>query len=195
MKTESDAPDSAGDVSVEKRSLVSVPFLVIAISVGVAIYFCGPWLMAQAMFIKGVSPVAEAPDDESTIEGDGGYDGAGEGRSGGGGQGGRRGGADPEAIWARIDADGNGIVEGAEISERMKDRVSEIDADGDGAITKEEFFARIASRRASRGGAGSGRPERPGSSQEEASEEGSPKAPAPEAANSAGEQTGAGEAS
>ena len=59
-------------------------------------------------------------------------------RSGGGRPGG--GGFDPAQIFTRMDADGNGRLEDAEISDRMKDRMSSTDTDGDGAISKAEFM-------------------------------------------------------
>ena len=57
---------------------------------------------------------------------------------GGGGGGGP---PDREAFFASRDADGNGKLEGNEISERMQARLAELDTDADGAISKEEFLA------------------------------------------------------
>lgn len=171
MNNESDtgAPDNSHAAPDKKKPLVSIPFLVIAIGLGAAGYFCGPWVMTQLFFWQGKNGgnkpsgnVAAAEVDES--EGEGGYGGEGGGGRGGQGGGGRGGRGDPEAFWARIDADGNGKVEGEEISERMAERASEIDTDGDGAISKEEFLAGMASRGGGRGerGAGGGRGERGG---------------------------------
>lgn len=55
--------------------------------------------------------------------------------------GGGPGGVDPSAIFARMDADGDGELAGAEISDRMKERISQIDTDGNGKLTKAEFIA------------------------------------------------------
>ena len=48
---------------------------------------------------------------------------------------------DPEEVFKRRDVNGDGKLEGSEISERMQSRVAELDKDGDGAISKEEFMA------------------------------------------------------
>lgn len=69
-----------------------------------------------------------------------------------GGQGGPGGGRqDPEEMFNGRDKDGNGKLEGTEISERMQGRLAEIDKDADGAVSKEEFLAAIASRQAPSG--------------------------------------------
>ena len=56
-----------------------------------------------------------------------------------GGPGGGGGGFNPEAFFKQRDADGDGKLTGAEISDRMKERLPEIDKDGDGAVTLDEF--------------------------------------------------------
>jgi len=48
---------------------------------------------------------------------------------------------DPEQIFADRDKDMDGLLTGAEISERMQSRVAEMDEDKDGAISKAEFLA------------------------------------------------------
>jgi hypothetical protein len=71
----------------------------------------------------------------------------------GGGQGGSdsRGSFDPEAIFTRLDENGDGQLEGDEISERLAQRMEQTDTNGDGKISKEEFLAAI--RQRFRGGA------------------------------------------
>ncbi len=68
--------------------------------------------------------------------------------AGPGGQGGRggRGNFDPVAFFQSQDADGDGKLTGDEISERMRDSLSEIDKDGDGAVSLEEFQERMRNR-------------------------------------------------
>ena len=79
------------------------------------------------------------------------------GEAGGGRPGG--GGFDPAQIFTRMDADGNGRLEDAEISDRMKDRMSSTDTDGDGAISKAEFMkAMQEAMKRMREGGGGGRP-------------------------------------
>lgn len=95
---------------------------------------------------------------------------AGEGSQGeqstnsGGGQreAGQRGGGarfDPEQIFAERDKDRDGLLSGAEISERMRPRLTAMDDDEDGAISKDEFLKTIAAVLAARrqsGGGGAG---------------------------------------
>lgn len=74
---------------------------------------------------------------------------------GGGGGGGRRGGGggfDPMAMFARQDADKDGVLKGDEIPERMRGRVEAVDTDGDGAISKDELKTAIERMRGARGG-------------------------------------------
>lgn len=79
---------------------------------------------------------------------------------------------DPEAIFKERDKDGNGVLSGDEIAERMRSRLSEIDTDNNGEISKAEFEERM--RQFGRGGQGGvgrggrdrgprsqGRPQRP----------------------------------
>jgi polyisoprenoid-binding protein YceI len=75
---------------------------------------------------------------------------------GGGGRGGRGGRFDPDAMFARFDADGDGKLAGEEIPDRMRENLAEIDTDKDGAISKEEFQARMQQFRGGRGGQGGG---------------------------------------
>ncbi len=77
----------------------------------------------------------DTPSDEGMMEM------SGMGGAPGGGGGGPGGGFDPEAFFAERDNDGDGILTGVEISERMRGRMEEIDTDKDGAVTKEEFLA------------------------------------------------------
>ena len=55
-------------------------------------------------------------------------------------------GFDPEAMFKRNDADGDGKLSGDEIPERMRDGLVEIDTDTDGAVTLEEFRKTLESR-------------------------------------------------
>lgn len=73
--------------------------------------------------------------------------------SGGGG----RGGFDPAAFFDEQDSDGNGVLAGEEIPERMKERLEEIDTNKDGEISKEEFDSAPRPQRGGRGGPGGGR--------------------------------------
>jgi len=120
---------------------------------------------------------ADEMEDEDYESGGGGQAGPGGGGAGGGG--GRPGGGgggrnfDPAAMFAERDADGDGLLKGDEISERMSENLSEIDTDGDGAISQEEMTARFEAMRAQfggGGGGGGGRPNRPELEEEETTE-------------------------
>ena len=53
---------------------------------------------------------------------------------------GRRGGTGgPEGMFERFDADGNGLLSGVEIPERMREWMMRADANGDGSLSKEEL--------------------------------------------------------
>lgn len=84
--------------------------------------------------------------------------GPGAGRPGGGGGPGAGGGRtfDPEAIWARVDGNGDGKLTGDEIQGRTLESLADIDTDSDGAVSKEEFMANMAKRRAAFGAGGGG---------------------------------------
>ena len=78
---------------------------------------------------------------------------------GGASGGGARRNFDPEQIFADRDKDMDGLLTGAEISERMQSRVGQMDIDKDGAISKEEFVTAMtaliaASRQGGSGGGG-----------------------------------------
>lgn len=87
--------------------------------------------------------------------GPGGAPGAGGGQGGGGG-GGRT--FDPEAMWARNDANSDGKLSGDEIRGRTLENLAQIDTDGDGAVSKDEFLANMAKMRAAFGAGGGGGP-------------------------------------
>ncbi|MCA9096029.1 MAG: hypothetical protein KDA68_21260, partial [Planctomycetaceae bacterium] len=87
----------------------------------------------------------------------GGPDGAQGGGPGSGGPGGGGRNRDPAARFAQMDADGNGKLEGDEISERMRPFISAIDKNGDGAIDLEEMKAGFSAMRRP-GGEGGGPP-------------------------------------
>ena len=71
-----------------------------------------------------------------------------------GGRGGR--GFDPEAIFKRLDANGDGTLTGDEISGRMLENLEAIDKNGDKEVTLEEFQERMQQFRGGRGGGGRG---------------------------------------
>ena len=182
-ETDSAHPDSDA-ASTPKRPIASLPFLIIAVALGVGAYFAGPWVMTRVLVVyerermkwQAAHPVAdnEGTDEEGDY-GDGygdGYGGGADPGDGGGadpGDSGQRGGGrgrgnvDPEERFASLDADMNELLEGDEIPERMRENVADSDTDGDGAISKEEFMARAASfaGRRGRGGPGGGRGQRP----------------------------------
>lgn len=154
-----------------KRPLISLPFIVIVGVLAVAAYFAGPTVMTYVIYFQEkmsvTAPIDKVPGpsvdgmagDENYAGGEygGGQTGGGEG--GGGNRGARRGGGfDPEAFFAERDVDGNGKLEGDEISERMQETLAETDTDKDGAVSKEEFLARAAQRGGrGEGGGGGGR--------------------------------------
>ena len=89
----------------------------------------------------------------------GGGPGGGGGGPGGGGPGG--GGFNPGAMFARLDANGDGKVDASEmevIPEAFRDRVKQNDTNGDGVIDRAEYDAGVARRRAAGGGPGGGGP-------------------------------------
>ncbi len=98
---------------------------------------------------EGRGPRGSSPGEGT---GPGGPGGGGPGAGGSGGPGGRRG--DPAAFFASMDQDGDGKLTGAEIPERMLDRVAEMDTDKDESISKAEFLANSAKRKAAGGGGG-----------------------------------------
>lgn len=72
-------------------------------------------------------------------------------------QGRRRGGGfDPDQMFARRDEDGDGKLTGDEISQRMRENLSDFDTDQDGAITLEEMKAGMQQMMANFGGGGRG---------------------------------------
>ena len=72
------------------------------------------------------------------------------------GQGSGRRSFDPEQIFADRDKDMDGLLTGAEISERMQSRMGQVDTDKDGAISKEEFVTAMAALMAAGRQGGSG---------------------------------------
>jgi hypothetical protein len=112
----------------------------------------------------------------------------GRGGPGGGGQ------FDPEAFFNENDEDGDGVLSGDEIPERMRESLSEIDTDGDESISKEEWNARIEARRASGGGrpgadSGSRRPEPESEAEPESSEPATADEPGEAEAGEANDET------
>ena len=90
------------------------------------------------------------PDGSNGFGGGSGAEGGGQGGSG------SRGGFDPEAIFTRLDENGDGQLEGDEISDRLSQRMEQTDTNSDGKISREEFLAAI--RQRSRGGSGGDNP-------------------------------------
>ena len=82
---------------------------------------------------------------------------------GGFGAGGPGRGVDPEAIFKRLDANGDGTLTGDEISGRMLENLEAIDKNGDDEVTLEEFQERMQQFRGGRGGSGRGEGGRGGS--------------------------------
>lgn len=101
-----------------------------------------------------VDPTKRASQKESTKpepKGNYGGDKSGSKRKGGSG------GFDPAAMFDNADANGDGKLEGDEISDRMKSRVDEYDKNKDGAISKKEFtdgMKAVMERYKSQGGGG-----------------------------------------
>lgn len=144
-----------------KRPLISLPFLAIVGVLALGAYFAGPsvmqWVMLQQEKAKqgggpsgpeefaGLSELAKSlkaggdTGDAAAV-----MAGADEASSAGGGGGNR---PDPETRFTEADADGNGKLEGDEISERMQGRLSDVDTDGDGAVSKEEYMTMVESFR------------------------------------------------
>ncbi|MEQ1827746.1 MAG: EF-hand domain-containing protein [Pirellula sp.] len=147
--------NESANVAPKKRPALSPWFLLVSIGIAAVLVFTVPWVMTQIMYLQeqdwskkrafiyeGQPPAAAEPASEG---------GGGGGRGSGGGGGGGR---DPDAIFARMDADSNGKVEGEEISDRLKGRMDQIDTDKDGALSKEEFIAGMQSRSRDGGSAG-----------------------------------------
>lgn len=170
--------------SSTKKPVISLKFTIVAAVLCVGGYFGITWGMTQYMLWE------EQNRDYSQLvteeeESEGGFSGGGGGRGPGGGGEGRRGGGrggDPEAFFARLDGDENGIIEGEEIRGRMAERIEQIDTDADGKVSKEEFLAGFANRqrggqaRGNQGGERAERPQRPTGSAAEASEASQPNA-------------------
>ena len=67
---------------------------------------------------------------------------------------------DPEAIFTRLDENGDGQLEGDEISDRLSERMEQTDSNSDGKISREEFLEAIRRRlQGNRGGDNSGIPQ------------------------------------
>jgi hypothetical protein len=133
----------------KKRSPISPLFLVGAIGVLAVGYFAGPSIMTYVMYLqeesaKSNTPIANekiAPRPEGLS-----FGGTTPGASSPGGENRGNPPADPEARFAELDQDSDGILAGEELSERMSQRLDEIDTDGDGSISKAEFMARFQSQ-------------------------------------------------
>ena len=137
------AEPSTGPVA--KRPLVSVSFLVTVCALAVVAYFAAPRIMPYVFLMTG-NIGSGAAETTGQVTGQAGAENAESNNEGqpegpGGGRGGRGpGGFDREAFFAERDADNNGKLEGEEISQRMRERMTNADTDNDGAISKEEFM-------------------------------------------------------
>jgi len=149
---ESKTPTESNDptqTETPRRSIISIPFLLVVIVLVAGGYPAGKWAMEKYILMQETNkatgdPIAPPEDLERT-----GIGAAGQLSRNMGGAGGRRGGGgDPEERFATLDADDNGKLEGDEISERMQTRIEDIDTDEDGAISKEEFLTAMENWRA-----------------------------------------------
>ncbi len=142
---------------VAKRS--SLPVLIGVIVVAVGLYFGIPYVITNLMVLdeqaKAKAKLAESliPNTSTEVEPTSGVKKKPMGISAGGGGGGggmSEGTAQPapEEAFNSRDTDGNGKLEGAEISERLQGRMAQIDKDSDGAVSKEEFLAALQARQA-----------------------------------------------
>lgn len=138
----------------KKRRRTSIPLLIVMILLGIGAYYAGPTVMIYAIYFQEqwarsevyASQTAGGRGGPSVLPGSAGMTAAGPdveagSAEAGGPPPGGRGNFDPSAFFVTQDADGNGKLEGKEISERMQARMAEIDTDKDGALTKEEFMA------------------------------------------------------
>jgi hypothetical protein len=142
-----------------KRSSLTVLIGVVVVAVG--LYFAIPMVVTYMMFLdeqaKAKAKMVESlkPNTSTEVEPTSGVKKMPLGASAGGGgavggptsegpSGGDR--PDPEEAFNSRDKDGNGKLEGAEISERLKGRMEQIDKDSDGAVSKEEFLAALQAR-------------------------------------------------
>jgi EF hand len=146
-----------------KRPMVSIPFLIGACVLGVAAYFAGPSVMTYVMYLQERRIATAYEKDEpgsARVDANMAADrDSSEGNNQERAAGGPGGSFDPEQMFADRDKDGNGKLEGDEISERMKRGLEQIDTDKDGAVSKEEFMKRMEQRAG--GGAGGGGPGSP----------------------------------
>ncbi len=128
-----------------KGRATSFPLLIAFGVLGTAAYFAGPTVMAYVFLFQeeaksraiyestrksnaqGLAEVSARTETPTQV--------------GGRSEGPRGAMPDPEELFKRRDVNGDGKLEGSEISERMQSRVAELDKDGDGAISKEEFLA------------------------------------------------------
>ncbi len=150
--------ESTNPTNQVKKRGTSIPLLIGFAVLGFIAWMAGPTVMKYALFFqeqrkhnrinseigKKKLPSSDAVTSPEvpamvTTGGPGGPGGPGGGRQ------------DPEEMFKGRDKDGNGKLEGAEISERMQGRLADIDKDADGAVSKEEFLAAIPNRQAPSG--------------------------------------------
>jgi hypothetical protein len=144
-----------------KKRGTSLVLLIAFCCLGVAGYYAGPTILTYTFLLQEkyiaatrqnggwfstasdapIEPSSDPSQLESTANGP-----EIAGSSGENGSEGNEGGFDPDSVFLRRDADGNGKLEGEEITERIQGRITELDKDGDGAVSKEEFLSGMASR-------------------------------------------------
>lgn len=134
-----------------KRPLISLPFLVIVGVLALGGYLAGPsvmqWVMLQQEKAKqgggpsGPEEFAGLSELAKSLKAGGDESEAMAAMTSADGGGGSR--PDPETRFTEADADGNGKLEGDEISERMQGRLDDVDTDGDGAVSKEEYMTMV----------------------------------------------------
>ena len=157
--------ESSNPTNQVKKRGTSVPLLIGLGILGIAAYFAGEPIMTYVMYFQeqAKAKVINEAAGKSNSQKTGDANSSPEvppmvSTSPPGGAGGGR--PDPEELFKRRDEDGNGKLEGTEITERMQGRLAEIDKDADGAVSKEEFLAAIPSRQAPSGN-GAGAPADP----------------------------------
>ena len=144
-----------------RSPLIRLPFLILVLVLGVGGYFAGPTIMTQLMYQQERMKVENSSAIPHEFNADGPRPSIpGMGGDGGGQDNANQGEAaasafDPESLFAERDSDQNGVLEGDEISGRMRDGLERIDADGDGAVSKEEFLAASSRRQSERESANS----------------------------------------
>lgn len=121
----------------------SIPLLIGVGVLGVAAYFAGPTVMAYYFLFQEEAKAKAIYEsvNKQNMSDSGGFVASSDMTSVGGppgGAGGQR--RDPEELFKQRDENGDGKLEGSEISERMQARMATVDKNGDGVVSKEEFM-------------------------------------------------------